>query len=222
MSTTPHTDELDMPLLGHDDVELQQRRCLYQGFFRLEALELRHRLFDGGWSKTMLREVHQRFDAVGVLLYDAQRDTLVLVEQFRPGAIDDARSPWKLEVVAGLIKDGESLDEVARREAFEEAGADIGELIKMHSYYPSPGACNEEVTLFCGLIDSQGMGGIHGLAEEHEDIRVHVVSYARAWELLEQGRLDNAMCLISLYWLAAQRALLMASSRLSSPRETGS
>lgn len=161
----------------------------------------------------MHREVHHRRDAVGVLLYDPARDALVLVEQFRAGAFDDPVSPWKLELVAGLVEQDESLEEVARREALEESGCVVGPLTLMHTYYPSPGACNERVTLFCGLVDTQGMGGIHGLDEEHEDIRVHVVSFPTAWELLIQGRLDNAMCLIGLHWLAGQRASLRAASQ---------
>lgn len=208
------------PPFDRDDVELVKRDTLYQGFFRLEALELRHRLFEGGWSSTMRREMHHRHDAVGILLYDPVRDTLVLVEQFRVGAIDDPRSPWKLELVAGLVDKDEPLEEVARREALEEAGCHVDKLIKLHSYYPSPGACNERVTLFCGFVDSQGVGGIHGLDTEHEDIRVHVIDYPSAWELLEQGRLDNAMCLIALHWLAGQRASLRATSYCAVPFNT--
>nr|WP_298059604.1 NUDIX domain-containing protein [uncultured Halomonas sp.] len=203
---------LSVPQLTRDDVELLKRETLYQGFFRLEGLALRHRLFEGGWSEPMRREVHSRFDAVGVLLYDPARDSLVLIEQFRAGAVDDPVTPWKLEFVAGLVEEGESLEDVARREAWEEAGCKVAALTKLHTYYPSPGACNEQVTLFCGLVDTQGLGGIHGLDEEHEDIRVHIVPFANAWELLEQGRLDNAMCLIGLHWLNSQRASLRAAS----------
>ncbi|ATH79275.1 NUDIX domain-containing protein [Halomonas hydrothermalis] len=201
------------PTLNRDDVELITRDTLYKGFFRLEALELRHRLFEGGWSATMRREVHNRHDAVGVLLYDPERDALILVEQFRAGAIDDPHSPWKLELVAGLVDKDETLENVARREALEEAGCQVGQLTRLHTYYPSPGACNERVTLFCGLVDSQGVGGVHGVEDENEDIRVHVVSFPAAWELLEQGRLDNAMCLIGMHWLAGQRASLRAASQ---------
>lgn len=207
------SSSLSVPQLKRGDVELLKREALHQGFFRLEGLELRHRLFEGGWSEPISREVHSRFDAVGVLLYDPARDLVVLIEQFRAGAIDDAVSPWKLELVAGLVEDGESLEDVARREAWEEAGCKVAALTKLHTYYPSPGACNEEVTLFCGLVDCQGLGGIHGLDEEHEDIRVHVMPFANAWELLTQGRLDNAMCLIGLHWLNSQRASLRAVSQ---------
>ncbi|WP_447893633.1 NUDIX domain-containing protein [Vreelandella sp. GE22] len=218
--TTSLAPALATPELTRSDVTLEKRETLYQGFFRLEELTLRHRLFEGGESHSMRREIHSRFDAVGVLLYDPHRDALVLVEQFRAGAIDDPRSPWKLELVAGLVEKGESLEDVARRESLEEAGCEVGELTKLHTYYPSPGACNERVTLFCGLVDTTGMGGIHGLAEEHEDIRVHVVSFSAAWELLGQGRLDNAMCLIALYWLDGQRASLRAApSQTPAPGE---
>lgn len=192
------------------DVERIEDECLHQGFFRLERRHLRHRKFEGGWSEEVVREVHVRHDAVGVLLYDPERDEVVLVEQLRAGALDDPITPWKMEVVAGLIENGEQPADVARREAQEEAGCEVGELIELYTYYPSPGACNERVTLFCGLVDSCGLGGVHGLDEEHEDIRVHVLGFPKALELLEAGRLDNAMSLIAFLWLARERASLRA------------
>ncbi|MGS2743052.1 NUDIX domain-containing protein [Halomonas sp. LS-001] len=204
------TSEASSSSFTGQDADIISREVLQQGFFRLEAITLKHRLFEGGWSEPMRREVHMRKDAVGVLLYDVAQDALVLVEQFRAGAVDDPSTPWKLEFVAGLVEAGESPEDVACREAQEESGCRITELKHLHTYYPSPGACNEQVTLFCGLVDSQGVGGIHGLEEEHEDIRVHVMSFHEAWELLEQGRLDNAMSLIGMHWLAGQRASLRA------------
>lgn len=199
-----------VPRFAGGDVERLEDECLFQGFFRLERRHLRHRLFDGGWSERVVREVHLRHDAVGVLLYDVERDAVVLVEQIRAGALDDPLSPWKLELVAGLIEAGEAPVDVARREAIEESGCEVGELIELHTYYPSPGACNERVTLFCGLVDSRGVGGVHGLDEEGEDIQVHVLPFIKAWELLEAGRLDNAMCLIAFHWLVRERASLRA------------
>ncbi|WP_163647544.1 NUDIX domain-containing protein [Modicisalibacter sp. 'Wilcox'] len=206
------TDEIEAgrAQFGSEDVERVATESLYQGFFSLERRRLRHRLFEGGWSDIVTREVHVRRDAVGVLLYDVERDHVVLVEQVRAGALNDPVSPWKLEPVAGLVEPGESPAEVARREAVEEAGCSIDELIELYRYYPSPGACDEQVTLYCGLVDSEGVGGVHGLAEEHEDILVHVLPFARAWELLQTGRLDNAMCLIAFLWLSRERASLRA------------
>ena len=201
---------LETPPFTAADVERSSTECLHQGFFRLEQRHLRHRLFQGGWSRVLEREVHVRRDAVGVLLYDIERDSVVLVEQLRAGALDDPLSPWKLEPVAGLIEAGEDPAEVARREAMEEAGCCIDELIELYSYYPSPGGSDERVTLFCGLVDSREMGGVHGLEDEDEDIQVHVLPFARAQQLLEAGRLDNAMCLIAFLWLTRERASLRA------------
>ncbi|QEM80931.1 NUDIX domain-containing protein [Halomonas binhaiensis] len=200
---------IDAPF-SPDDVDIIARDCLYQGFFRLEKVTLKHRLFEGGWSREFSREVHRRHDAVGVMLYDPEKDAVVLVEQIRAGALDDPLSPWKLECVAGLVDKEESPEEVARREALEEAGCEIRDLIFLHSYYPSPGACDERVSLYCGMVDSSELGGVHGLDEENEDIRVHVLPFQLAWELLGDGRLDNAMCLIGFHWLAANRASLRA------------
>lgn len=198
-----------VPFTAHD-VERIEDECLYEGFFRLERRHLRYRKFEGGWSEEVVREVHVRHDAVGVLLYDPERDEIVLVEQIRAGALDDPETPWKIEVVAGLVESGEQPADVARREAHEEAGCEVGELIELYSYYPSPGACSERVTLFCGLIESGELGGVHGLDEEHEDIRVHVLGFPKVYELLEAGRLDNAMTLIAFQWLAGERASLRA------------
>ncbi len=203
-------ESLLTPPFAQADVEIASREVIQQGFFHVEALTLRHRLFEGGFSEPMRRELHCRHGAVGVLLYDVALDALVFVEQFRVGAVDDPDSPWKLELVAGLIDKDETLENVARREAREEAGCTVRELVKLHTYYPSPGACNERVTLFCALVDASELGGVHGAEDENEDIRVHVVPFADAWELLEAGRLDNAMTLIGMHWLSGRRASLRA------------
>ncbi|OLO04454.1 MULTISPECIES: NUDIX domain-containing protein [Salinicola] len=192
------------------DVDRIEDQQLYSGFFDLEKRRLRHRQFNGEWSEPVDREVHVRRNAVGVLLYDPSLDRVALVEQIRAGALEDPISPWKLEPVAGLVEPGETPADVARREALEEAGCEIGELIELHRYYPSPGACTEQVTLFCGLIDSTGLGGIHGVEDENEDILVHVMSYPEAWDRLMAGQLDNAMALIGFHWLARERATLRA------------
>ncbi|RKQ96268.1 ADP-ribose pyrophosphatase [Kushneria sinocarnis] len=195
---------------GREDVERLGDECLQAGFFELYRRHVRYRRFDGGWSEPVGREVHVRHDAVGVLLYDPERDTVAMVEQFRPGALDRTRTPWLIEPVAGIIDSSESLEAVARREAEEEAGCRIGELIEMQRYFPSPGACTEYVTLYCALIDSRELGGVHGLDSENEDILVHVLPFMQAWQLMEEGHLDNAMALIAMYWLARERASLRA------------
>lgn len=188
-----------------DDVEVLARRPVWQGFFRMDVLRLRHRLFAGGWSEEMERELFVRGPAVVMLPYDPFRDQVVCVEQFRIGALDMPYSPWLLELVAGIVEDGETPEDVARREAHEEAGLDVGELEFICRYQVSPGGNTEEILLFCGRIDASRAGGLHGLDSEHEDIRVHVLDFDAAEAALHAGEVRNAAGIIGLQWLALNR-----------------
>ena len=187
------------------DVEVVEREECFRGFYKLDRLHLRHRLFAGGMGKLINRELFVRHDAVCVLPYDPRRDEVVLIEQFRVGALDKSRNPWLLELVAGLIDKDEQPEEVARREAMEEAGLTLGALWPLSVYYPSPGGSDERVHLFLGRCDSVGAGGIHGLEEEGEDIRVYVLSFEDALARVRDGRIDNAASIMALQWLALNR-----------------
>lgn len=188
-----------------DDVEVVAREACFRGFYQLDRLHLRHRLFAGDMGKLISRELFVRHDAVCVLPYDPQRDCVVLIEQFRVGALDKSLNPWLIELVAGLIDKDEQPEEVARREAVEEAGLELAELWPLTQYYPSPGGSDERVHLYVGRCDSRGAGGVHGLEEEGEDIRVLVWSLDEALAALDDGRIDNAASIIALQWLALNR-----------------
>lgn len=191
-------------------IEILDRKTAYQGFFRIDRYRLRHRLHAGGWSGAFEREVFERGRAVAVLLYDPARDAVVLVEQFRLAAHLAGFNGWQLEVVAGIVDhDGESEPDVAIREAQEEAGLTIlGELVPIHRCLTSPGGTTETVALYCGRVDAQTAGGIHGVAAEHEDIKVVVKSYRDVMRLLRSQKIENCFTLLALHWLAANRAKL--------------
>lgn len=193
-----------MPLdltFGAADVRVLADEAAYQGYFSIRKLTLQYRSFSGGWVEPQVREVFERGDAVGVLPYDPVTDSLVLIEQFRPGAMRGNDSPWMLELIAGIVEDQESDEQVAHREAMEEAGCEISELVEIATVLPSAGACTEQVRLFCGRVAAAVVGGVHGLAEEGEDILVHRVPVADAFELLRHNRVPNGHTLISLLWL---------------------
>jgi ADP-ribose pyrophosphatase len=192
--------------MQRDDVEISEREVCFSGFYQLDRLQLRHRQFAGGMGPLLTRELFVRRDAVCVLPYDPQRDCVVLIEQFRVGALDKSANPWLLELVAGLIDPGEQPEQVALREALEEADLPLTSLWPVTQYYPSPGGSDERVHLFVGRCDSQGAGGVHGLPEEGEDIRVHVWPLEDALDAVKDGRIDNAASIIALQWLALNRA----------------
>jgi len=193
-----------------DKIEIIERKTCFSGFYRLDRLRLRHALFAGGMGPVLTRELFVRPDAVCVLPYDPQTDSVVLVEQFRIGALAKSENPWLLELVAGLMDGDETPEAVARREAIEEAGLVLGELWPLACYYPSPGGSDERVHLFVGRCDSSGAGGVHGLAEEGEDIRVHVLPLAGALQACTDGRINNAAGLLALSWLALNQAKVRA------------
>jgi len=198
------------------DVELISREQCFDGFLRLDRIQLRHRLFEEGWSEILNRELLVKDQAVGLLMFDPVRDHVVLVRQFRVGLIDEHQSPWLLELVAGMVEDGEGkgereeLEQVAIREAAEESNCIPTNLVKVCDYYNSPGASNEKVTLFCGRVDSENAEGFFGLTEEHEDIEVVVLPRSEALQAIDSGLINNAMTIIALQWLQLHESELLS------------
>lgn len=187
-----------------------RRQTLHQGFFRVEELIVEHELFAGGFCPPLHRELLDRGHAVVVLPIDPQRDEIVLVEQFRTGALDDPSSPWMLEAVAGIIEPGEGAEDVAHREGAEEAGLVFQELLPVGEVYTSPGGTTERVSIFCGRVDSSQAGGLHGVDQEHEDIRVQVFSREAVLAMLQRGELRSAPTVIAVQWLALHWQALKA------------
>lgn len=184
-----------------NDVEIIARETLYNGFFSLRRYRFRHRLFNGEMSGEVTREIFERGHAAVLLPYDLLRDEVVLIEQIRIPAYDTSETPWLLELVAGMIEEGESVEDVARREAVEEAGLQVGRVKEFMSYLASPGGTSERLSLMVGEVDATQAKGIHGLVDENEDIRVHVVSREQAYQWVEEGKIDNAASVIALQWL---------------------
>lgn len=188
--------------------EVTEEIPVYQGFFKMFRLKLRHTLFKGGWSGELTRDLFHRGTCVAVIPYDPLNDTVVLIEQFRVGALKFKSDPWLLEIVAGAVEEGESPQQVAHREALEEAGCAIKALIRIGEFFTTPGGSSEKITLFCGIVDTDGLGGLHGLDEEDEDIRVEVVGFDQAWGYWENGVIDSAIPIVALQWLAMNRERL--------------
>jgi ADP-ribose pyrophosphatase len=196
MATPPPPDE---------KAELVDHVVAFQGYFKVGRYFFRHSLHQGGESPVISREVFERGHAAGVLPYDPIRDEVVLIRQFRAGSYVAGRHPWGWEVVAGIIDEGETPEQVVRREAIEEAGLKIGDLVPIYNLMMSPGAVSESCALFLGRVDSTNAAGVFGLASEDEDILVKVMPFAEACAMLDRGEIDNAAAVIALQWLALHR-----------------
>ena len=201
--------------LSHEDLEIKEREVLYENVFRYVRFKLRHRLFKDGWTPVLTRELMERSSAAGILPYDPILDQVVLISQFRPGAITETslkrgkqHSPWLIEIIAGCLDEGETPDQVAVREAKEEAGCNILELYPLSDYYVSPGCSDEYLHLFCGRIDASHIGGSWGLEEDNEDIFAFALAADEAFELLRQGKFKTAPAIVALQWLQINRGFL--------------
>ncbi len=190
--------------------QIKDKKIVFDGYFQMEKYTFEHELYAGGFSQQFTREVFERGSAAAVLPYDPKTDQVVLIEQFRAGAVKIMKQPWMKEIVAGIIETGEQATEVAKRESIEEAGCKIGQMELISRFFVSPGGTTEECYLYCGEVDVTHVGGLHGLTEEVEDIKVEVVSSQQAFDWVKDGTINSAAGVMALLWLENHRDRLMA------------
>lgn len=184
------------------EYRILKKELVYTGFCSVENYTLQTRLFSGEWSAPYVREVVRRFNAVAALPYDPIRNQLVLIEQFRIGALwRKTGNPWLLELVAGVIDREEDSNKLIRREMQEEAGLEVLDLLPICHCLDSPGGSSEEVEIYCVRVDASKASQFCGLPEENEDIRVHIVSVAEAFAAVKNGTIANAIAIIAIQWL---------------------
>jgi ADP-ribose pyrophosphatase len=159
------------------------------------------------------RELVHRPEAAGVLLYNDQKQQFALIEQFRVGALDDAQSPWQLEIIAGVLDGDESPESCIRRESLEESGCEVQNLEHLFSFYPSAGACSELFHLYVAETELPAEGGVFGVDDEGENIQLHLFNYSEIQTLLDSRRLRNAPVIMALQWLAQHSKTIINPKR---------
>lgn len=190
-----------------EDVDLIHHARPYDNFFAMDEIRLRHKRFDGTMSDEIERALLISVDAMLLLPYDPKRDRVLLVEQFRGGPfLRGDENPWMLEPIAGRIDPGESAEDAAHREAMEEAGITLQELLPISGHYPSPGTSCEFYHCFLGIADlPDDVEGIGGVADENEDIRSQLFTFDELMALLDSGEAQVGPLVTSALWLARHR-----------------
>lgn len=191
-----------MKSFSKNDVNVVKKEVVFQGYFRMLKYYFTHALFGGGTSDIVERELFERDTAVAVIPYDPVHDQIVMVEQIRVGAFEHEVNPWMVELVAGMIEEGEAADEVAKRELLEETGLECQRLEKLFSYLVSPGGTSERIDLYIAHVDASKAAEIAGLESESEDIRTLVMDVNCALEQLSQAKFQNGVTIVGLQWLA--------------------
>ncbi|MBM2577976.1 NUDIX domain-containing protein [Jannaschia sp. Os4] len=196
--------------LTAEDVAVHEVRHPFDGFHRVEVWTLDHATHAGGRSGRVERAISAVTDAAAVLPWDRARNRVLVVEQLRVGALAKGDpDPWLIEPIAGLIDFGEAPEATAVREAREEAGVDLSEdgLRLVSRNYPSPGGLAQVIWSFvapCDLPDE--VAGTGGLEHESEDIRVRLLGVDEALAMIPTGAVGNAPLVLSLQWIALERA----------------
>ncbi len=189
-------------------VEIRSQQRLFDDFFKIDELIVRHERYDGSMSNEERRLVFERGDAIAVLLFDRDARSVVLVEQFRPPTLiahrrDDPASTdgWIVELVAGMIDAGETAKQAAIREVFEETGYQIVDPRPIGKFFSSPGGSDERFFLFFARVgEAQRHGNGGGIANE-EDIRAFQLGVDALFDRLAQGAIDDPKLAIAAYWL---------------------
>jgi len=191
------------------DYSLEEKKPLYRGFFHLDGYSVTHERFDGG-EQHIVREHLERGDAAAILLYDPGIDEVLLIEQFRIGPAVRNDQAWLIEVVAGMIDEGESTEAAAAREAEEEAGYRPHGIRHLGRYYSTPGGSSERIDLYLGLVDkSKPVGDGGGVDDEQEDIRSFWLSRDEAMQWVADGRINSGGPMLALLLAFGSDGVLM-------------
>jgi ADP-ribose pyrophosphatase len=145
---------------------------------------------------------------VAVLPVDLARNEVVLIRQFRlPVHLANGKGDV-VEIVAGHVEPDEQLAQAAHRECLEEIGVAPAALTELFTYLPTPGASDEQITLFLGIVDAAQVPDRAGAAAEREETRPLRVSIDAALAALSGGAMHNGLLVLALHWLALNRQRL--------------
>ena len=135
-----------------------------------------------------------------MLPYDPIKKEIILIQQFRAGVLSRYDEDYLLEIVAGIIDEGENPKETAIRECFEETGCEVKKIHPIQSYFPAPGSSESYYHLYLGEIQAFDGERIRGLENENEDILVKSFKIAEVRQMLKEKKITNGLTLIALQW----------------------
>lgn len=189
---------IDTRNLSPRQIVVHNKEIVYRNFFEIQKATVQYEKFDGTLSEKVQRFNSEHGHSAAILLHDPAAGEFVLVEQFRyPAYVFDAQKAWLLEIIAGLIENGEDPVDVARREVLEETGYEVQEIESLREFFLSPGSSSERIFIFFGKAGKKVAPG-GGLSSEAEDIRVVRLPVHEAYRLVDEGRIHDAKTLVAL------------------------
>ena len=195
-------DRTGLDLTGNPCVKVREVKLLSSHWYVERATTFDYRHSDGSWS-TEQRETHDRGNGATMLLYDTERETVLLTRQFRfPVYVNGHPDGMLIETPGGLLDDDDEHPELAvRREVVEETGHTIGEVQHVFDVYMSPGSVTERVSFYAAAYDAstrEHAGG--GLVDEGEEIGVLELGIDEALDMVADGRIADGKTIMLLQW----------------------
>jgi nudix-type nucleoside diphosphatase (YffH/AdpP family) len=181
-----------------DRVRIVEERLLSDDWYVLKKTTFEFRARGGLWQ-TVTRETYDRGNGAVLLLFNAERETVVLTRQFRfPAYVNGCADGMLIEACAGLL-DGEDPLTCIRREAEEETGFVVRSPVKIFEAYMSPGSVTEKLHFFVAEYspgDRMSVGG--GDAAEGEDIEVMEIPLSEALLMIASGAIQDGKTIMLL------------------------
>jgi len=173
------------------------RKRVYSGFQSVDDLRVEFENPDGSHSHELERLVVERGNAAGVLVHHVGEDRILFAKQFRAAMIGHGE-PWLTEIAAGMIDEGETPEEAARREVEEELGYRVRELVILGEMYATPGGSSEMVSLFYASVTEADRVSDGGGSDDHEDIEIIRIPTLEAIDMVNRGELRDAKTQIAI------------------------
>jgi len=183
------------------------KKLLSDNYYILKRVTFDYLMKSGEWVNQM-REVYDRGDGAGILLYNKHKGTVILIKQFRmPTYLNDNKDGFLVEVCAGLL-DQDNPEACIIRETEEEVGYRLKSVKKIYEGYSSPGVMTEKMHFFVGeYTDDMKVGAGGGLASEHEDIEVLEIPFEKAIGMLENGEIVDTRTIVLLQYALIHKLL---------------
>ena len=191
----------------NNKVKITNTEILSNNWYTLKKVTYEYLKKNGHWE-VQSREAYDRGNGATILLYNKERETVILTRQFRmPSFINGNPSGMLIETCAGLL-DKDNAEECIRRETEEETGYKINHVQKVMEAYMSPGSVTEILYFFvAGYEQSMQVNGGGGMEHEQEEIEVLELPFRQALEMIKSGEIKDGKTIMLLQYAALEGLL---------------
>nr|WP_235855504.1 NUDIX domain-containing protein [Allomuricauda maritima] len=190
--------------MENNRIRNMQRELLSDNWYTLEKVSFEYLRDDGVWER-QVREAYDRGNGAVILLYNTQKNSVVLTRQFRmPTFLNGNEDGMMVEACAGLLEKGNA-EETIKMEVEEETGYKIEKVQKVFEAYMSPGSVTEILYFFIGQYEeSMKISDGGGADDETENIEVLELSFPKALEMMKTGEIRDAKTIMLLQYAQLQ------------------